>query len=482
VSKPVPVSIGKGSNKSRYGQEGLCEFTNAYIEERGESGKQPFVAYCINGLELFTTLTNGAGVRAALALDSLGLVVAGRILFSTDTTGSTVLTVGGIGSDGFVTMARNRKTPSPQVAIVCDGLWYIYEAGTLTQGTDPDLPPPCAVVEKDGYFVYLIPDGRWFIAGPNDGLNINAIDFAEAESSADGLVMGAVRGPDLVLAGQRSMEFWHDTGGTFPFSRVTSIDMGCYAAGTLQKIIAVKSDRLVDSIIWCATDYKGAFNGVHMLDGYTPFKISTREVDRLIRDEPTPGNLRAMAWTEDAHAFYAISGTNFTRVYDTAIGEWHKRVSFGDVRWRCGAQLTLNGMTLFGDYATNKLYRSKPTLMNENGERIYWSIEPPPIHMFPMGFLVPAIHVDALTGVGTTTATEQDADPELLIQYSRDGGLSYGPARSEKMGTTAQRFKSIKSRGLGRFGANGMSMRFSSTANVSRGIQGLSIVAKPLRA
>lgn len=486
MADPLPVSIGKGSNAARHGQGGLARFVNAYIEEMGEQGKTGFSAFAINGNEPFATLANGSGVRAMLPVDVRLLTVAGRLLFSVSA-GGIVTIVGGIPSDGMVTMAANRRTPNRQTVIVCDGLWFIEEGGTLTQGSDPDLPPPVCVVESDGYLIFLIADGRWFIAGPNDAGNVDPLDFAEAESSADANVMAAVRGRTLIIFGEKSAEFWDPNGsGDFPYSRTAAKSFGCYTAGSVANLLVTRGGAVRDTVIFAGTDKSGAYAGIMMLEGYDPVIISTPEVDRLIRDEPDKASIRCMAWVEDAHPFYAISGTSFTKVWDGKTGDrasdgWHDRESMGASRWYASAVAQFADMTIFGHRTANTLHRSLPTLLSEGGNRIVWRIQPPPIHAYPKNFKIDEVQIDMITGVGLNTGIEDDDNPELVIDYSKDGGLSWAAERRASLGGMAQRKTRVKERSFGRFDHNGVTFRLTCSANVVKGLQQMTLRTTPLR-
>lgn len=481
MGEPVPIALGKGSRKARFGQKGVAEFVNAYVEDLGDGTKTGLSVSAIAGSELFATLTSGNGVRAMLGVDQLSslMVVAGRLLFRVGIGGGTVSAVGGVPSDGHVTIAHNRATPNPHVVAVCDGAWFIYQGGTFTEGSDPDLPPPVAVVEHNGYFVFLISDGRWFIVGP-DSVSVDALLAAEAESNADGLVMGAARGQDLLLFGSESLEVWNDTGAAdFPYTRSLTLSVGCYAAGSVSNIIAQAGGRLVDTVIWAATDSKGSFAGVYMLDGFTPVKISTGEVDRLIKAETDPRVLRSMAWTdegqEEVRSFYAISGTAFTMVFDTRTGEWHARKSAGLERWRYDCHAAIGGQHIFGHYSSNELHAQDVSLGTEDGDQIPWSVTIPTIHMFPFAFRVNALYADALTGVGLVSSNAQDSQPKLLIDYTKDGGNSWATVRFVSLGTAAQAYVRVKERLFGRCDKNGIAFRFRSFAAVARSIQQLAI-------
>lgn len=482
MGDPVPVSKGRGSNAARYAQAGQARHINCYTEETGEEGKTVDIIVAINGWELFATLTNGAGLRKMLVVDSQLLAVAGRLLFSTNIGGSPVQTVGGIPSDGPVTMAHNRKTPNKQVAIVCDGLWFIYEAGTLTQGSDPDLPPPIAVAEVDGYFVFVIADGRFYLAGPNTS-DIDAIDLAEAEASSDSNVTAVVRGRTLIILGEKSAEFWDPNGsGDFPFSRTTAIDVGCYAAKTVDKLLVTKKEApAVETVMFCATDHNGAYSGVMALNGYQAVKISTPEVDRLVRDEPDKTALEAMGFIEDGTSFYVLSGANFTKVYNATLGFWDDRKSNGQPRWNASCHAQFGNLVLFGHRSTNKIYKSLPDALDEDGDPIICVMQPPPIGMWPANMIVDQLYADFITGVGRNSGVDDDDDPELIVDYSKDGGDNFAVQRRVKLGQQVQKQTRVKLRTLGRFDNNGMTLRFTVSANVVKGLQQLAIDARPVR-
>ena len=483
MGAPLPISLGTGSNKGRYGQDGVAEFVNCYAEQLGEGGKVQFPIYAINGKEQFATLPLGGGIRAMLTVDNTLLALSGRILFKTDAYANSITAVGGIPSDGFVTMARNRQSPNPQVVIVCDGAWFVYQAGVLTPGNDSDLPAPICVVEFNGYFVFLIADGRWFISGV-DNTEIDGLDFTTANISPDQNVMAGVRGRELVIFGKNSTQFYVEGGsGDFPFSLVQAISIGCYAAGSVAKIILQPGgNSATDSLIWAATDHKGGYAGLMVLSGYSGQKISTPEIDQLIIAEADPTAIRAFAWTEDGHSFYCINGTSFSRCWDSNTGKWHTLKSSGLNRWRMSCHAQINQEHIFGDYAANLLYRSTASLYTENGNPIIAQVVTPPVHMFPSSFKVNTFWLDVLTGVGVTGGADQDSSPQFMLDYSDDGGATFGGLRHVNLGSDAQRYVSCDERGFGRFGPNGVSFRMTFSAAVAKGLMQASIDATKLGA
>ena len=132
----VPISLSRRTYRGKNGFESSARLINCFAERNVEEGKSQFTVYAINGVDSWSTLTGASGgVRRMLAVDTELLVVAGRQFYSVALDGTDTL-VGGIPSDGLVTMARNQNALT-QTVIVADGFWWIYQDGTLTQGSDP---------------------------------------------------------------------------------------------------------------------------------------------------------------------------------------------------------------------------------------------------------------------------------------------------------------------------------------------------------
>lgn len=473
-----PVSFGTGSSVARSGLESLTEYVNAFIMTLGEEAKTSFSARCINGSAELVEFGNdeNAEVRKLFEFDTTLLAVVGRLLYSTNEAGAAPVTIGGIPSDGFVTAARNRQSPNAQVVFVCDGQYFIYQSGSLSVGADPDLPPPISVTEINGYFVFAIADGRWFITDVDD-VTVDPLDFLSAESNADANVMTAKRGRDLMIMGKKTTQFYQDNGAAdFPFSLVATIDVGCYAAGSVANIHRLRPGApATDTVIWAATDAQGAYSSIVILEGYNAVPISTDELNLKIEAEPNPESLRAMAWTEDGRAFYCISGTSFSMCWDTSTERWHSRKSFHEPRWRMNTHAHIGRSVLFGDYNGNRVWRSSRDLLTEGDVPIIYTIVTPLIHAYPKPFKIHKLYLDVLTGVGLVSEDEWNANPRLMLDYTRDGGASWGSMRQPSLGAAAQRQVRVKERGYGRFDENGVAFRISNSASVAKGLQGMAV-------
>lgn len=477
----VPISLSQGTGRGRYSGEASSRLINCYMESLPQGGKQQFAIYATNGWESWSTLTSASGgVRGMLPLETELLVVAGRQIYSVGSDGVDAL-VGGIASDGLVTMARNRQA-SPQAVIVSDGRWYIYQDGELTKGNDADLIAPIYVTQKDGYFIFLSATGVITLSGI-DATTIDGLDFANAQSNADGGVALATRGNDVVVFGSRSTEFWINTGNAdFPFEPQAYRGFGCYSAGSVSEITALIGDTMVDSVVWAATDEKGAYAGLYMLSGYEAKKVSTYDIDRDVEADPNPKAIRAFAWAENGHVFYTIKGTGFSHTLDTVEGQWHERKSKNKDYWTASTNAVFGGDILFGDDETGTIYKSNRTLYDEAGNDIVMEVHLPLVHAFPYELILNRVRLDAVRGVGLVSTDEHLSDPQVVFDLSRDGGRTFGNQSSRSLGKAAQVNQQMEWWGLGMVPGQGAVLRFRISAAVQRCVMGVAIETEGLAA
>ena len=465
--RTVPLTLGTGSNPGRYGYDGASRLINCYVEQRGPEGRAPFPIYAIDGLSSWSTVAASGGVRAMLPVDSTLFGVVGRLVYSFDQAGSAT-DLGGMPSDGPVSMARNRRNPNPQVAIVCDGITKIISGGVLTDLTDSDLPPPVAVTALDGYFVFIDALGR-MTSTEIDGTDISALDFANAESNPDGGVWITTRGRELLAVGSRSIEFWSNTGAdNFPFSRSNSIEIGCLAGKSVASI--------AQTIAFVAHD-----GTVRILDGYQAQRISNHAVERFIADTTDKSTLFATSWADRGHTFYALSSPTGTWVYDMTTQFWHERQSYRDARWRVSCVERFGDQIIAGHYDEGFLYTMSPDVYSEGGDPILMEVRPTAIHAHPDRMILHRLDVDVVPGVGLNTTDAENADPQLMVDTSEDGGDTFGGERSLPLGTINQKLTTVTANRFGLVRPSGKGIRLRCSADVVRGFMSASVTMERLR-
>jgi hypothetical protein len=380
--------------------------------------------------------------------------VAGRVLSRVDAGGG-VAELGGIVSDGLVTLARNRANPV-QVMVTCDGSTSLLQSGSLTAFADPDLAPANSVSSHGGYFLWTHEDGMITFAGP-DAVNVDALDILTAGTSPDRLMRGYSRGSDWLAFGSRTVEVWNETGGEGVFARTTTVNIGCLSAASIADI---------DTTV-CFVAHDGT---VRVLNGYTPERISSHDVERLIANDANPSTIRGYGWTERGHRFYGLTGSNWSKTYDMTTGAWHDRLSRGLTLWRCGSAVQLGTKRIFGHISSPVLYDLDPDLQTEAGDEIDCHVICPPLH----GSRLPVSNVvfDVVTGTGTGTGASQNVNPKLLLDYSEDGAKTWSAERQIELGRQGQTQRKLKATRLGRISDVGRTWRIRTTASVVRCLMG----------
>lgn len=431
----TPIALGLQSNPGRAGDDGAARLINCYAEKAGEEGKISYPLYACEGFASFGTVASGAAMRAMLAFSDTALYVVSGQRISKFNQSGTETALAAYATSGTVRMVRNRKVPNAQVGICSsDGLLRIIDTATDTVST-PTIPAGVTfngIAAIDGYFVLTCANGEWFITAIDDGTSIDELDFAAAESNPDGLVAPAIMGSELVLFGERSTEFWNNNGNTdFPFGRSTTQSFGLYAAGT--------AVELGGSIIFAATNAQGAYDGVCILEGYQPRRISTTAVDRAIL-AIGKASLKSFSYSINGHTFYTITGTGttpFTWTFDTTTGLWHERQSSALSRWRINDAVQFGTKVILGDYTNGALYEMTTTV-----------------------------------NIGATASAAR-------LSHSNDSGYTYVGPRSKTIGGSTNRTQRFRWNRLGQSKEDGKVLKIEITNAINENSTGVTMTVIP---
>lgn len=464
----IDLPFSYSSNPGRHPHAGVARLVNCYASAVGDGQRAKLPIYAREGQPAFATHTGAANTRRMLTVDNQLYVVNNRVLSVFDTLGTETV-IGGIPSDGMVTMARNRKAPHAQIGIVCDGLFYLCTNNVLTAVSDPDLLSPIGIAFMNGYFILANTDGRFQWTAIDEGSDIDALDFASAEGNPDGLVNVGVSGDDLVLTGPRSTEFHRmTTDPAAPFARATVRNFGCLSARSMAEIPVVSPESISDTLGWVASDRQGRYAGVILLDGYQSRKISNDALDEIIRNDPNQGAIEGTAWSTQGHGFYALSGTDWTWVFDTATGLWHERETYGQARWDIVHVVDFAGMLIGGSRSDGALVTMDATAHSDGDDPIVMTLQTSPAEAFPDQLEFNEVFLNVATGVGITGG---DNDPQMIMQWT-ENGTTWSAERWRGLGAEAQTGRTVSWTRLGTSRGAGRSFRFRCSASVVRGVFG----------
>lgn len=473
-----PISLGTRSNPSRHSKQvGNARHINCFAEELGEEGKTQWIITACPGLANFgVNMGTGGGVRAFIVYGNFLYVVSGQYLLKVDAAGNHE-SIGPIATTGPVYMRLNR---AGQIGIVSDGSFWVCDEDVLTQVEDADLPSPSALAYLDGYGVLpgINTNGHYMITAIDDFTAVDGLDEGTAEADPDPIVVSHELGREVYHFGTKTTEAHQNTGDAdFPFTRSQVIDVGCSAKGSVWPVDTPQGKGLA----FIAHDHT-----VRIIIGYATMVISTGEIENLIRlmaEAGTLDQIQATSWSWGGRSFYALSSNTWTRVYDCKAGGWHERHSYGSTRWRVGKVISFNGKLIAGDIATGQLYQMRDDLYDEAGEALIVSVITPPVHGFPGGGIVNALHIDAVSGVGLNSALAHLKTPNMLVYTAKDGGETWMGPREVALGELAQNARRLPPvRRLGSFGPKGITFRFDIPAPVQRVIMSAYVDVEALAA
>lgn len=319
-------------------------------------------------------------------------------------------------SSGRVDISDN----GTQIIIVDGPNGYIYNTSTLAfaQITDPDWPGADTVTFLNGYFIVTKPNtGQFYISALYDGLAWDSLDFATAESNPDDLVRVIADNGQIVLLGPETTEFWSDSGALdFPLARVgaAAIEWGLASRWSLAKFM--------DSLIFLRKNRLGAVQ-VCTLSGYNAQPVSNPEVDFALSKYTSVSNATGFAYMVSGHPFYQLNipSANESWLYDGLSKNW-SRVESGTGRHRAEMQINYLDKSYVTDYENGKLYLFQDGLYTDDGQPIARQLITRHQSTGDYSFLAELwLEMEAGTGL----LTGQGSLPQLMMQYSKDGGHSW---------------------------------------------------------
>lgn len=419
-----------------------------YPEMGTASSKSPAMLVGTPGKRLWATLPGG-NIRGMLRYDeNTAFVACGGTVYRVSRTG-TFTVVGTIDAGtSVVSMASN----GIKVMLVTGPNGYIINpvTSTLSAITDPDFVGADTVQFLDGYFVFnKTGTGQFQITGLYD-TTLDALDFATAEGAPDTLLSLVVDHRELWLFGETSTEVFFNSGNVdFPFERINGafIEQGCAA-----RFSPTKMDN---TVYWLTADELG-HGTVQRAQGYTPQRVSTHAIEYAISQMSRIDDAVGYAYQQEGHSFYVLTfpTAKQTWAYDASTGLWHQRAWRDPATGRLGqdravCQMPFANKTIVGDYGNGNLYILDLDYFTDNGDPIPrirtcgHVAEPDYKQLF-----FSSLQVDMQTGVGLNTG--QGSDPKAMLQWSDDGGHTWGNELWASIGKMGDRTARVKWRRLGR--------------------------------
>ena len=427
------IPFGTQSYQHEARQLSSQRVVNAFVEQQPEGSKSPLAVIRAPGIRQLTEYGFADNVRGGTVHKGKAWVVAGNFLLRVNKTALdtySVLNYGTIWGNDRAFVFSNGE----QLGVLSEGRLYIQEGATPAQEVQNEsFSPAVDGAYLDLFGVFAKEDSNeFFVNDPGadafpDLNEFNTLDFGIAEAGPGNIVALEADHRELFVFKETNTEVWTNTGGSgFPFSALSNVFI---EYGTIAKDSVTKADN---TIYWLANDMT-----VRRLDGYRPQRVSTHAIENEITKMGTRSDAIAFSYPYNGHIFYVLTfpSEGRTFVYDIATGLWSERET-NESDWRGSLYLYAEDTHYIFDRFSGKVGEIDGQTYTDFGDTQIVSVTSPPIHTEGKQVFFNRLHVDFEMGRGITTG--QGSDPQVMLQWSDDGGRTWSSEYWRSLGKTGE--------------------------------------------
>ena len=442
----IPLSFGHTEKFSKNVNAGRC--INVMPVVNHSDSKNQITLSQTSGLDQWVDLGTGP-VRGMLARLGVIYAIGGNTFYSVNIASETATTIGTITSSAGHVWIDYNAAPQIMISDGTDG-WY-YDFTTLAKITDADFPGCASLYNIDDYGTIVQPDtGKFWNSEINDFSTWLAADFVVASGSPDNIVSHIVDHRDAWLFGEKTTEVFKNSGDPTPgrvFQRVS---------GTFQEvgIAAAASPAKKDNVIFWLDNYLQ----VRMGHGYNSSIISTPAISNLIQNLSITSDAVGMTFVQNGHTFYVLTfpAGNLTIAYDhgesTKAGFplWHVKSSgTNGAKWRGNCVVENNGIVYVGDTQNGYIHKLMDNVYTDNGTAVRREFTTQEVFDQEERRMLfhHQLELELESGVGLVTG--QGNDPEIMMQYSDDGGHTWSYESWKKIGKIGEYANRARWEGMG---------------------------------
>lgn len=423
---------------------------NIYPEvPEGSSGRSVGGWYGTPGLRLLGTI--GAGPIRGLnpSFDGQLHVASGNSYYTVDNTWTGTLRGGLASNQGPVFQINNRT----QNLMVDGRRGYVWDGTTFFPNVLGGVSAhPATAGYQDGFGIVNDAGTELFFQSDLNDLTVwQALNFSSADAQPDNILAVFDNQREVWLFGTKWTEVWINAGlPGFAFQRLQGVFIP-------HGLAAIASIALVGSrLAWLGEDKQGV-GSVWMQNGYQAEKISTQAIDDAIQAYAQISDAIGFAYQQGGHFFYVLTFPtgNQTWVYDVTASAamgfpvWHERAYFDNglfSRHRANCFASFNGALVVGDYENGNLYALDLALKQDNGQPIK-RLRSWPATEKSVG---KPIRYNDLQIIGQTGLdVPDDANPQMMLRWSDDGGHTWSNEHLTSMGKTGETAKRVRWTRLG---------------------------------
>jgi hypothetical protein len=443
---------------------------NLYPEISG-SGNSKSIACLIGtpGMNRISAMAGADGCRGQIKFSStVAFGVYGGNVFK-------MINTAGVISGSFFASITNLSTPVSMasngivIMLVTGPEGYVIDpvAGTCTLIADPDFHGADVVWFIDGYFVFNWPGTQKYQITDLYSTAIQPLKFASAEGAPDLLVSLIVINNEILLLGENSTEFHADSGNTdFPFEPIRGafLEQGCAAKFSVAKMTDGSG---VGTALWVTRNESGQGMVVRNV-GYQPKRISDHALELAMQSYSRIDDAISWTYQQEGHNFYMLSfpTAHATWCYDTSTELWHERgyipaspttgiPTGAPMEEHLGVcHMFFADKNIIGSRRDGSLYEFDLDHYQDDlelglGSAIYRIRQCPHLSEGDLWQIFDRLWIDMETGVGLAPAGA-DQDPQLLVEWSDDGGHTFPNSMLVPIGKIGQYRTRAVARRLGK--------------------------------
>lgn len=423
VAIPIPVSSAPGAKP----QEGAGRLINCYAEKCELGARAPVIWLRTAGLRQLLSVTDHLHFRGAIMVGSTMVLLLDERAYTVTESGGvyTAVNRGALAGTDRVTVAKNNAGTPNIVAVTTAGAFNLFTGSAPSSFADGDLPQPNSVSFLNGYFIFTIGNGRIFTTALN-AVTVSSSAFTTEQGVA--LRRGVVFRDEFFAFGDKLTGVYRDAATSpFPLERRFTIPRGI--AGT--HAVAGWEDGWANDLIWVGEDVP-----VYRLNGYTPERVSSPDVERAIESCADRTLLEASVYMKGGNAIWSLTSPGeWTWEYNKSTQNWNERQSYGRDDWRGCGTIRAFDQWIAGDRTTGKLFKIDAEYYREADDPLTYEVQTGIVANFPARLGNPRADFDLTAAVGLSSGESPiQTAPSVLISWSDDGGYSFGNAVSRAIG------------------------------------------------
>jgi hypothetical protein len=436
-----PAFVG-GDNQAQARIANQERTVNLIVEKQESPGADDRqVMYSVPGMTLLATAMSSPG-RGSFSESGREFHVIGTSLVEVDDS-ATITVRGSVATDSNPAQIRSNGDGGGQLLIVSGSNGYSYDLGTnvLTQVAALNgKARMCGF--KDGYGLVLDnTTSTVYFSALNDFSSwTTGTDFFQRSLASDQWKAMTINNPYVPLLGELTSEFWYNAGGSSnPFAPDPS--------GQIPHGIAAPFSLAVGdgTLFWLAQSAIGK-NYVVKTTGFQVEVISTLPLQATFNTYDVVADAQGEVVNYDGHVMYRLHfpSQDITWCYDLSTGQWlqwgtwiteNNDFSAHRPRW----PVVAFGEIRFLDSQTGAIYKLDRNVHTDVDSRpVVWERRPPVISSGGERLFHRSLEIFVQTGVGVTSGDAADVDPQIMLQYSNDGGANWSAEYWRSMGRVGE--------------------------------------------